>query len=525
MPAFARRLLCAGIVTLWAILTGLQQALALRFSVTYPQSLFAGPFNGRVVIYLSRHAEQPRLGPDWFAPEPMYSQKFRDVLPGTPMVIDETATGFPGNLSQLPPGEYRVQAVIDRNLGGRSIGESPGNLYSEAILMRLDPAEDRTILLVCDRMVRERRLRETSRLKEVRVVSRILSRFYGRTTTLNAAVSLPAEWTQDPGRKFPVLYEVPGFGGRHYGDIAETLRGGEPFIVVRLDPDCPGGHSVFADSANNGPWGQALIKELIPVIEKRFRGLGRPEGRFVTGHSSGGWSSLWLQITYPDFFGGCWATAPDPVDFRDFLQVNLYQPGENMFFDRAGRRRPLAREGNMPVLFLKDFSDMERPIRGEQLGSFEYVFSPRGSDGEPLRLWDRDTGAIHTEVAEAWRKYDVGLILRTRWTELEPKLRGKIHIYMGDQDTFYLEGAVKLLQQEMKRLHADVVIEIVPGDHGSMLTPELHARMGRQMAERYRRALHVKGQDFTRSPANRHLKSAGLPQRVSRRPFERQQAR
>ncbi|MCS6776919.1 MAG: alpha/beta hydrolase-fold protein [Chloroherpetonaceae bacterium] len=524
MQTSACWLLRAGIALLWLILSGLSQALALRFSVTYPESVFAGPFTGKVVVYLSRHAEQPRLGPDWFHPEPMYSQKFRDVPPGSPMVIDETATGFPGKLSQLPPGEYRVQAVIDRNLGGRSIGESPGNLYSEAARMRLDPAEDRTIQLVCDRVVRERRLRETPRLREVRVVSQMLSRFYGRTTTLNAAVSLPAEWERDPDRKFPVLYEVPGFGGRHHGGIAETLRGGEPFIVVRLDPDCPGGHSVFADSANNGPWGQALTTELIPVIEKRFRGVGRPEGRFVTGHSSGGWSSLWLQITYPDFFGGCWATAPDPVDFRDFLQINLYQPGENMFYDRAGRRRPLAREGSTPVLFFKDFSDMERPIRGEQLGSFEYVFSPRGADGEPMRLWDRDTGAIHSEVAEAWKKYDIGLILRTRWPELEPKLRGKIHIYMGDQDTFYLEGAVKLLQQDLKRLNADAVVEIVPGDHGSMLTPELRARMGRQMAERYRRALRAAGQDFARPPANRQFRSVELQQGAMRRQVERRQA-
>ena len=151
-----------------------------------------------------------------------------------------------------------------------------------------------------------------------------------------------------------------------------------------------------------------------------------------------------------------------------------------MFTNSDSQKRPIARDGDTPVLFYRGFSDMERPIRGEQLGSFEYVFSPRGADGEPRKLWNRDTGAIDLEVAESWKKYDIGLNLRTHWKELEPKLKGKIHVYMGDRDTFYLEGAVKLLQKDMKALKADAVIEIVPGDHGSMMTSELRSRIEKE---------------------------------------------
>jgi hypothetical protein len=153
-----------------------------------------------------------------------------------------------------------------------------------------------------------------------------------------------------------------------------------------------------------------------------------------------------------------------------------------MFTDPSGHPRPLARRGDTPVLFYKAFSDMERPLRGEQLGSFEAVFSPRGPDGEPRKLWDRTTGAIDPTTAEAWKRYDIDLTLRTHWKDIAPKLQGKIHVFTGDMDTFYLEGAVRLLRADMKSLGSDAEIEIVPGDHGSMMTPALRARLDSEMA-------------------------------------------
>ncbi|MFO0846439.1 MAG: alpha/beta hydrolase-fold protein, partial [Gemmataceae bacterium] len=273
-------------------------------------------------------------------------------------------------------------------------------------------------------------------------------------------------------------------------DAGVTNRGGVEVLHVVLDPSCHHGHHVFADSANNGPVGRALIEELIPAIESRFRAVGRPEARLVTGHSSGGWSSLWLQVTYPDFFGGCWSTAPDPVDFRDFQRINVYRPGENMFTDREGQRRPLARRGGKPVLWYKDFSDMEEVMgHGGQLASFEAVFSERGPDGKPRRLWDRKTGAIDAEVAKSWERYDIRLLLERNWEALGPKLAGKVHVYMGDADTFYLEGATRLLKESQARLKGGVVVELFPGkDHSTLMTGELRRRISREMADRLRAA-------------------------------------
>src|SRR5262249_41422962 len=155
---------------------------------------------------------------------------------------------------------------------------------------------------------------------------------------------------------YPVVYEVPGFGGTHTMAAQAAKRNatevaGVEMLYVVLDPSCRLGHHVFADSENNGPCGRALVEELIPFIERESRGLGEPAPRFLTAHPSGGWSSLWLQITYPDFFGGTWSTAPDPVDFRDFQRIDLYRPGTNLFVDEAGKLRPIARKAGQPVLW------------------------------------------------------------------------------------------------------------------------------------------------------------------------------
>ena len=247
------------------------------------------------------------------------------------------------------------------------------------------------------------------------------------------------------------------------------------------------GHHVFADSANNGPVGQALIEELIPEFDESFRSVADPRARFVTGHSSGGWSSLWLQVAYPESFGGVWSTAPDPVDFRDFQRINLYRDGEDMYVDADGNRRPLGRSGNRVLIWYDDFAWMEHVAGpGGQLHSFEAVFSPRGDDGKPLTLWNRETGEIDTAVAETWEEYDIRLILEENWVELEPVLSGKLHVFMGDLDTFYLDGATVLLKEALERVNSDAVVEIHAGkDHGSLMTQELRMRIRREMAERF----------------------------------------
>lgn len=468
------------------------------FVISYPEQSLPFNFSGIIVLYFSHNDDpEPRFGPNWFRPEPMFSAHFSQIAPNQKVAFPlDRSVGFPVPLNRLPAGRYFVQAVMDRNLGGRAIGTSPGNLYSAPVAVDFSPETDEVIEIVCNRVVPHPVFRETRFVKEFKLESRLLTTFYKRPTWINAAVLLPDEWHEEPARKFPVIYNVPGFGGTHFvlsgrTTNRECYRDGLPFIYVVLDPSCPLGHSVFADSANNGPWGRALTEEFIPELEKRFRATGKSEARYIMGHSSGGWSALWLQITYPDFFGGCWSLSPDPVDFRDFQQINIYEPGANMFYDKEGQLRPLARIGGFVVITYKQFSDMERPLRGEQLGSFEAVFSPRDEGGHPKKLWDRETGVINPEVAEAWKRYDIGLILRTRAPELKPKLRGKIYIYMGDEDTFYLEGAVKLLKKDLAELGYEALVEIIPGDHGAPLRNNYQEQISKQIASHFRRLNNI----------------------------------
>jgi hypothetical protein len=469
-------------------------ARPLEFHLTFDKSVSAKPFTGRVYVMLSKAAAQGlRPGPNWFRPEPFFAQDVKGWKPGEVLVLKGDVLGFPVALAKVPKALYYVQAVMDFDPGRRSFAAAPGNGYSKASRHDLDPAASGPVGLKLDQVYKERAFEETARVKLVDVDSKLLTAFHGRPTRLRAGVVLPASFAKEPARRYPVVYEVPGFGGNHFGAFAAARRnatdvGGVEMLYVVLDPDCRHGHHVFADSANNGPCGRALVEELVPALEKRFRAIGKPGARFLTGHSSGGWSGLWLQVSHPDFFGGTWSTAPDPVDFRDFQKIDLYRSGANVFTDEAGTRRPIARRGGKPVLWYKDFSDMEEVMgHGGQLASFEAVFGGRGADGRPRRLWDRKTGAVDAAVAKSWEKYDIRLVLERDWKALGPKLAGKLHVYMGAEDTFYLEGATVLLKESLRKLGSDAVVEVFPGkDHGTLLDRKLRARVAREMAARFR---------------------------------------
>jgi len=466
----------------------------LEFRLTFAKSALATPFTGRVFVVASK-AQLNNVPPgiNWFKPEPFFAMDVKDWHSETPLAFAATHA-FPQPLANLPAGKYHVQAVLDRDLGGQRCFSSPGNLYSKPAVVEFDPAKGASIALTVDQTVAARKFEEKPRVKLVDIESKLLTKFHGKPMRLRAGVTLPKSFAENPERKYPVVYEIPGFNGDHF--MAFMMEGrtdvaGVEMIHVTLDPACRTGHHVFADSANNGPYGQALIEELIPHLEKTWRGLGTPSARFVTGHSSGGWSSLWLQITYPDFFGGVWSTAPDPVDFRDFQMVDIYEPNTNIFIDAKGEKRPLARNKDKVMLYYKLFSDMEAVMgRGGQLQSFEAVFGPRGADGQPRQLWDRATGRIDPAVAEAWKKYDIRMMVEKNWPALGPKLAGKVHVYMGDEDTFYLDGATKLLQASLKQLGGDAVVEIFPGRHHSnLIDAALRQRMNQEMAEQFRKGM------------------------------------
>lgn len=470
----------------------LAQEPKCEFQISFTKTVSDKPFTGRVLVMLGTVGSEPRLGPNWFGPSPFFAKDVKNWNPGETLTFGIDAISYPKAMNKLPAREYAIQAVLDLDqASSHRIGSAPGNGYSSAAKAVLDPAKGFSVNLVIDQLVKETPFRETDRIKLVEIESRLLTQFHGKPMKIRAGVKLPRSFSETPEQKYPVIYEIPGFGGNHRSVGRDPLTAHSPveMLYVVLDPDCRTGHHVFADSVNNGPYGQALIDELIPEIEKRYRGVGKPTARFLTGHSSGGWSSLWLQVTYPEFFGGTWSTAPDPVDFRDFQRINIYDAKTNMFTETSGASRPLARRGETPIIFYKAFSDMENVLgRGGQLYSFEAVFSPKDGNGQPRQLWDRATGAIDQETARYWERYDIRLQLERNWSTLGPKLTGKIHVFMGDMDTFYLEGATRLLKESLKKLGSDAVVELVPGkDHGSLLNAALFKRIATEMAEQYRK--------------------------------------
>lgn len=448
---------------------------------------------------------------DWFRPEPFFAINVSDFAIGRSQIIDDSADGFPKPLSQLAAGEYRCQAIFDQDLDFPNPANGPGNVFSRVCEVTLDPAQPTTISIDLDQVVQPRELRETEFIKFVELPSAMLSKFHQRSVVERAGIVLPASYHDAPNRRYPVFYEVSGFGGSlssmtDRGQRKSSEADGKSsdvdspeieLIRVMLTGECKWGHHVYANSQTNGPRGDALIQELIPHIDRNFRTVNHRDARFVGGHSSGGWSSLWLQIQYPETFGGVWSSSPDPVDFRDWQGTNLYaDPVQSVFTDLQGLRRPLARRGTSPVLMYDEFCKMDDSLgRGGQLRSFEAVFGPLDANRLPKRCWDRTTGQIDPKVAEYWKRYDISLILQEHWPELAPWLTGRVHVVIGELDTFYLEGATKLLAERLKSLGSDASVEIVPDrDHGNLLSSEIRQRRHQQMTAIFLKQFTVQGQ-------------------------------
>ena len=461
-------------------------------SVVLDPKIAKSAMSGRVFLVLSK-SESKGITPEprWIEPDPFFGLDVSSIKPGEPLIIDNKWQGFPlENIGKVPPGTYWASANLDLNKASRKIFSSEGNYFSKSVKVEIGSVNQAPAVLVLDQVFHEPQFPETEVVKLAQMESKLLSKFHGRKIMLRAGVALPQSYKDNKDRKYPAIYEVPGFGGNHFAALSSPGRGktaveGEEVVHITLDPDCPLGHHVFADSANNGPWGKALTEEFIPFLEKEFRLIPQSWARLVTGHSSGGWSSLWLQLKYPNVFGGVWSTAPDPVDFRDFQKINLYASNQNMFKDEKGKDRPIGRRGDTPFLFYKPFSDMELVMgRGGQLGSFEAVFSERDSQGYPKKLWDRKTGVIDSDTAESWKKYDIRLLVENNKDALFGKLKGKIHVYMGDKDTFYLEGATRLLGDTLKKLGSDATVVLFAGkDHSNLMDAELRARISKEMAQ------------------------------------------
>jgi S-formylglutathione hydrolase FrmB len=481
-----------------------EPAPAGSFRVVIDPALRAEAYSGRVYIALSKQSNpEPRRGMwNWFRPMQVLATDVRNIGAGQPIVIGpgigDIAGGgnpgaglisFPKPFGEIPGSSYFAQAIVRVNPDSPSPGAGAGDLVSDVTEVSFTPGAAGVSEIRVTRAIPEREFKETDRVKLVEFVSPSLSKFYGREVKARAGVLLPSDWRDDSTTRHPTIYWIGGFGGDHFSVrgmerafAAQNADGGPGelagAIIVVPDPTCFRGHSVFADSANNGPRGESLVNEIIPEVEKRFHGSKDSDLRFVTGMSSGGWASLWLQITYPDTFNGVWSHCPDPVDFRDFQQIDLYAPGANMYRDEKGNRRPLARQGGRVSIYYDDFVKQESVMGpGGQIHSFEAVFSPKGANGEPMPLFDRATGAVDSKVAKAWEAYDINLIVERTWDTIGPKLKGKIHIYAGEQDTFYLEGATMKLAETLKKVGSDAQVTIVPGMAHAVHRPGIAAMM------------------------------------------------
>ena len=465
-----------------------------RFEVSLGKSITAPAQSGRLfVILATTNSPEPRLmlgRTGLNAPEALARdvERFRE---GAAVVLDRTAFAYPiTKLAAVAAGDYYVQALFDCNADLR-FPAAPGNLYSQPQRIHFEPgARAKHRLELTQQIPPEEAPAETEHVKFVKIQSKRLSEFHGRPIYLRAGVILPRDYLREPSRRYPLIVRIPGLNGRYTAVLRQMAEKSEfrkvwlapdtpQMIYLQLDGTGPNGDPYYVNSANNGPYGDAVVEELIPCVEAKFRGLGEPRARFTSGVSTGGWVCLGLQIFYPDFFNGAWASCPDPVDFRGLELVNIYED-DYTYVNKYGNERPSARDslGDIKLLMRREVGVENLLGRGncyttsgEQWGEWTATFSPRGADGRPMPLWDPQTGKIDRAVAEQWKKYDLRLVLQQNWQTLGPKLRGKLHIAAGEADTYFLNNAVHLLDEFLTKAQPPYEGKIVYGlgkPHGWM---------------------------------------------------------
>lgn len=408
------------------------------------------------------------------------------LAPGQTVEIDTDALSFPTAFSRLPPGEYLLQAVLDQDHNYNYSGRDTGDLVSGIVRVTLPALRPSVLKLVAVHSRPDpwsltwespavRAAIPDARQHAIRIehTSEKLSAFWGRPITMKGWVLLPPGYDASSATRYPTVYFTHGYGGDENTlvddvvNIDAAMQQGSmpPMIWVFLDQSSATGTHEFADSVNNGPWASALVDELIPYLESHYRMDANAQGRLLTGHSSGGWATLWLQTHYPTEFGGTWSTSPDPVDFHDFSGVDLYAPKVNLYRRPDGTPWPIDRVHFHAEGSFANAARLEMVLGpyGGQLSSYEWVFSPRGVDGTPMKLFDRFTGEVDPQVRDYWiEHYDIARYVREHWPQLKANLDGKIHIAVGTDDDWYLDGAVHKFKHVLDSLHARADIRFLP---------------------------------------------------------------
>jgi hypothetical protein len=494
------------------------EATRLRFAISFPEARSAQPLDGRIILVVSNNDRQePRFQNNVYKPDTQlaFGIDIDGLKTGEEAIIDGRVFGYPlRSIGEIPAGEYWVQAVLHRyetfhrsdghtvklpmDRGeGQHWNQAPGNFYNTPIKVRVDPGTNDVIRLSLDKEIPPfQKPKDTKYIKHVEIQSDLLTKFWGRPMHLGAIVLLPEGFDEHPNARYPLMI--------NHGHFTRELRGfrespPEPGLQGREKAAAERAHQFYKDwtgtdfprmimltiqhanpyyddsyavnSENLGPYGDAINRELLPHIEKQFRGIGQGWSRGMFGGSTGGWETLATQVFYPDDYNGAWAACPDSIDFREYEVINIYEE-KNAFYINSDWKKTPHPDGRDYRGHLQSVTEEDvhwelvlgtKGRSGDQWNIWQAVYSPVGEDGYPKPIWDPMTGVIDHKVAEYWREhYDLRHILERDWTKLGPKLRGKLHIYVGDMDTWHLNNAVYLMEDFLKKATnppADAVVE------------------------------------------------------------------
>ncbi|HRI79771.1 MAG TPA: hypothetical protein PLR06_09585 [Cyclobacteriaceae bacterium] len=489
----------------------------LKFLVSFTKEMSDQAQDGRLILMLATNDKsEPRKQINFgLKTQLAFGVDVNGMQPGDDIAVDAAAFGFPiRSIANIPPGDYYVQALINRYENftlkngktvklppdqgeGQKWNNKPGNFFSRPFKVKVDPSNPEPIKIVMDQKIPPvEEPKDTKYIKHIKIQSKMLTEFWGRPTYLGAHVLLPEGFDEHPNAHYPLMvfhgHFPSDFGGfstepppadMDTTDYSErfsiyglkkiqaqesynfykqwTSKNFPRFLVIEIQHANPYYDDSYAvNSANLGPYGDAIMDELLPEIESKFRGIGQGWARFTYGGSTGGWEALAVQMFYPDDFNGCFAACPDPVDFRAYCLLDIYKDKNAYWYDSEFKKmaRPATRNylGQISAT-MEETNHYELVLgthsrSGEQFDIWEAVYSPQGEDGYPKRIFDKETGVIDQAVADYWKEnYDLRYILERDWKSLGPKLEGKIHIYCGDMDNYYLNNAVYLMEDFLKK--------------------------------------------------------------------------
>jgi len=489
-------------------------AVGQSFSVSFPKEVSAQALDGRVLLVLSTDpsAEPRNQIDDTPRTQMVFGLTVDAWKPGQAAVVDASAWGYPvRSLKDVPPGEYYVQAVLNRYTTfhrsdgktvklhadqgeGQQWNSSPGNLYSKPQMITVKAGGAPIAVSLTEVIPPIAVPADTKYVRHIRIQSAALTRFWGTPMFISAIVLVPEGFDEHPDARFPLMifhdhfatdfsdfrttppdpnlkpdyserFHLAGYNRiqqeEGYKFYQKWISPGFPrFLVVKIQHANPFYDDSYAvNSANVGPYGDAIESELIPAIEKQFHAIGQGWARFTYGGSTGGWEALAVQVFYPDHYNGAFAACPDPIDFHSYMTINLYDDKNAFFLEGAHKRvpQPAMRDYlGHTLLTTEDNNAYELALgdhgrSGEQFDIWQAVYGPVGADGYPAPIFDKMTGVIDHSVAEYWRQhYDLEAILERNWAKLGPELAGKIHIYVGSDDTYFLNDAVYRMEDFLK---------------------------------------------------------------------------